>query len=195
MADTIQVPRIGAFVLETLTTGMYTNPLDTLREYVQNSFDSIRQAENSGLLVKGAGRIEMLIDPQKRILRIRDNGLGIPAGLAHSRLMNIGMSEKTIDSNVGFRGIGRLAGIAYSDKLSFRTQFSGEKQLSTLSFNNIGLLKAMSPSMRQVDELLDVVSLNTSYEVQKTKSDAHFFEVAMEGINPERGHFPKMARN
>ncbi|PJA48010.1 MAG: hypothetical protein CO171_08370, partial [Syntrophobacterales bacterium CG_4_9_14_3_um_filter_49_8] len=54
-----RMPRIGAFVLETLTTGMYTNPLDTLREYVQNSFDAIREAERSGLLSNGAGRIEI----------------------------------------------------------------------------------------------------------------------------------------
>ena len=31
-----RTPKIGAFVLETLTTGMYTNPLDSIREYIQN---------------------------------------------------------------------------------------------------------------------------------------------------------------
>jgi len=30
--------RIGAFVLEILTTGMYRNPLDTLREWIWNTF-------------------------------------------------------------------------------------------------------------------------------------------------------------
>lgn len=184
-------PKIGAFVLETLTTGMYTNPLDTLREYIQNSFDSIREAENSCLLAKAAGRIEISIDPQKRSLRIRDNGVGIPAERVLPRLINIGMSEKSIDTNVGFRGIGRLAGVAYCERLSFKTQFSGEKQLSTISFNNTGLLKAMSPSMRQVDELLDVVARNTSHEIQKTKTDAHFFEVILENINSKGDVFLK----
>ncbi|MGO9952188.1 MAG: hypothetical protein ACLPN1_08245 [Dissulfurispiraceae bacterium] len=191
MADATPVPKIGAFVLETLTTGMYTNPLDTLREYVQNSFDSIREAENSGLLARAAGRIEISIDPQKRTLRLRDNGAGIPGAWAFPRLANIGMSEKSIDTSVGFRGIGRLAGIAYCERLSFKTQFSGERELSSISFDNIGLLKAMSPSMRQVDELLDVVARNTSREIQKTKTDAHFFEVLMENINPKGDVFLK----
>jgi hypothetical protein len=41
------VPHIGAFVLETLTLGMYGEPRHTLREYVQNSFDAIRAAQRT----------------------------------------------------------------------------------------------------------------------------------------------------
>jgi len=43
-------PRIGAFVLESLTSGMYTNPMDAIREYIQNSADSIRIAEKFGYI-------------------------------------------------------------------------------------------------------------------------------------------------
>ena len=69
------VPKIGAFVLETLTTGMYTNPMDTIREFVQNAADSIRKAQENDLLAKGEGRIEIKIDPGARTLVVRDNGV------------------------------------------------------------------------------------------------------------------------
>jgi len=49
-------PHIGAFVLETLTLGMYGEPRHTLREYVQNSFDSIRAAQRTRFL-QGRGRV------------------------------------------------------------------------------------------------------------------------------------------
>jgi hypothetical protein len=53
-------PHIGAFVLETLTVGMYGEPRHTLREYVQNSFDSIRSAQRTKYLA-GRGRVDINI--------------------------------------------------------------------------------------------------------------------------------------
>ena len=78
------IPKVGAFVLETLTTGMYTDPFDCIREYIQNASDSIFNAERFSQLEKNNGRIEVSINPQKRTLSIRDNGVGIgPDDLAH----------------------------------------------------------------------------------------------------------------
>lgn len=176
-------PRIGAFVLETLTTGMYINPLDTLREYVQNSFDSIRAAENLKLINKSYGKITIGIDPSKKIATIRDNGAGIPKAEAYSRLVNIGMSDKSIEADAGFRGIGRLAGIAYCKKLVFSTKVKGEAEMSQVTFDCEKLRKSMSPNMRQVKELSQVISSYAEYSQVKEKKEDHYFEVKLEEIN------------
>jgi hypothetical protein len=177
--------KIGAYVLETLTTGMYTNPLDSLREYVQNSFDSIKDAEELGILPGNGGRIDIIIDKEKRSLKIRDNGKGVAVAEIKNLLMNIGMSSKSIESNAGFRGIGRLAGIAYCDRLMFKTQMKDEKEISQLTFNCVELRKSMSASMRQVEELSKIFSGYSDIENYISRKKDHFFEVIMEGINPE----------
>lgn len=176
-------PRIGAFVLETLTTGMYTNPLDTLREYVQNSFDAIRDAERAGTLPNGAGRIEITIDEKSRSVTLRDNGTGISAREVHPRLVNIGMSSKNIQTDAGFRGIGRLAGIAYCNNLTFNTQAEGESDISSVTFDCEELRNAMSPRMKRVKELVDVINSHATIIAEKSRKKDHFFEVRMEGIN------------
>ena len=178
-----KTPRIGAFVLETLTTGMYTNPLDTIREFIQNAADSIRKAEDTGVISKGEGKIEVTIDPVKDTLSIKDNGLGIVSARVQDSLLNIGMSDKKIEVDSGFRGIGRLAAIAYCDKLHFHTSAPDENTLSTVELNCGGLRKSISPAMRQVEELANVVEKNSTSNQEKHQSNVHFFEVVMEGIS------------
>lgn len=175
-------PKIGAFVLETLTTGMYTNPLDTLREFIQNAADSIRAAEEKKLIAKGEGRIEVRLDHKTRTLTVRDNGIGIPQVDVYDRLMNIGMSAKRIETDAGFRGIGRLAGIAYCKTLHFHTTSPTETVASTVEIDCEGLRKAISPAMRQTEELANVMAKNSKTGQERSKADSHFLEVVMEGL-------------
>ena len=136
------VPHIGAFVLETLTLGMYGEPRHTLREYVQNSFDAIRAAQRTRFL-KDRGKVTISISPEA--IKILDNGLGVPADQAWKTLTSVGASKKDRQRDAGFRGIGRLAGMAYCDKLIFRTTFPGETTLTEITFDCAKLLKAMGP--------------------------------------------------
>ncbi|MHC1783975.1 MAG: ATP-binding protein [Anaerolineaceae bacterium] len=184
-----ELPKIGAFVLETLTTGMYTNPLDSIREFVQNASDSIRNAEENKQIKVGEGRIWINSDPKNKKLTIRDNGTGIEVLEAKARLLNIGMSSKKIDVDAGFRGIGRLAGIAYCKNLSFRTTFIGEDKLSVITIDCDALRNAISPSMRQAGELAEVISDNSVTTYEHSKPEEHFFEVILEGILPNASNF------
>lgn len=177
-----ELPKIGAFVLETLTTGMYTNPLDSIREFIQNSSDSIRGAERSSLIKKGEGRIQINISPKDHCLVIRDNGLGIKCDDAKDRLLNIGMSTKRIETDAGFRGIGRLAAAAYCQNLFFRTCYSGENRITTINIDCDGLRKAISPAMRETLELANVIANHSIVTVETTKIDQHFFEVGLDGV-------------
>ena len=53
---------IGKFTLESLTTGMYSEPESCYREYIQNAVDSIDMAIESGLLQLEDSRIEIIVD-------------------------------------------------------------------------------------------------------------------------------------
>lgn len=172
--------RIGAFVLETLTLGMYGEPRHTLREYVQNSFDAIREAKRSKQFTgKGAVRISYL----KNEIRIRDNGAGVSASAAWDTLTSIGASKKDRKNDAGFRGIGRLAGMAYCEKLQFRTSFLGENEVSVITFDAAALLEGMDPDEGGAIELADLLSFNVKLDQSETTNkETHFFEVALIGL-------------
>ncbi|WP_189464965.1 ATP-binding protein, partial [Mesorhizobium sp. M2D.F.Ca.ET.223.01.1.1] len=131
-------PHIGAFVLETLTLGMYGEPRHTIREYVQNSFDSIRAAQRMRYLDE---RGKVTITFHEDAISILDNGLGVPADQAWKVLTSIGASKKDRQRDAGFRGIGRLAGMAYCSELLFRTSFPGETTVSNIRFDCDKLLR------------------------------------------------------
>ncbi len=177
--------RIGGFVLDTLTTGMYTNSLDTVREYVQNSYDAIREAESKGLLAQRAGRIKITVDDKERSLLIEDNGTGIPVDDFVKRLLDIGLSEKDLKSDTGFRGIGRLAGIAYCERLEFSAKASEENVESRLMIDCEKLKHSMSPFDKSDDDLSSLMARNTKIETIPNKSNNHFFRVTMQGISQE----------
>jgi hypothetical protein len=175
------IPYIGAFVLETLTLGMYGEPRHTLREYVQNSFDSIRAAQRTKFLA-GRGRVDISINSEA--ITIRDNGLGVRAALAWSTLTSIGASKKDRQRDAGFRGIGRLAGMAYCDQLTFRTTFPGETLVSTVSFDCRKLLAAMDPDEGGEKELAKLLAEALTFEQREgAESEEHYFEVTLLGLH------------
>lgn len=188
------IVQVGASVLETLTTGMYVEPFDALREYLQNSADAIRAAVPLGVLrANECGRIRITISPNDRSIAIRDNGTGIPAGAVLDKLLDVGVSEKTIGTASGFRGIGRLAGLAYCSRLVFMTRASGENSISTVTFDANKLRECLIPSNARGRTLQDVLlgSCEPDSEIapkKPTKGDEsyheHFFEVRLEGIVP-----------
>ena len=175
------LPHIGAFVLETLTLGMYGEPRHTLREYVQNSFDAIRAAQRTKFL-KDRGVV--LVALGEDAITIRDNGLGVSAVQAWSTLTSIGASKKDRERDAGFRGIGRLAGMAYCDELIFRTTFPGEKIVSTVKFDCTMLLSAMNPDQGGEVELGDLLAQAITHETDPNGAGAsdHFLEVTLRGL-------------
>ena len=75
---------VGKNVLESLTTGMYSNNNVIFREYIQNSTDAIDSAITHGILEKEEHKIDISINTNRREIRIRDNGIGIPSGKLES---------------------------------------------------------------------------------------------------------------
>jgi len=183
MSKTNATPYIGSYVLETLTTGMYGQSENALREYVQNSFDSIRAATRLGIMTKSQGRIDVTLADSDALV-IRDNGVGISTSAAWGTLTSIGASKKDRTKDAGFRGIGRLAGIAFCKKLVFRTKAAEELTESTVTFDCVVLREGMNPdtggSLNLADLLSKAVSLTTSKATSHTE---HFMEVTLSGLD------------
>lgn len=175
---------IGKNVIENLTTGMYDNPLSIYREYIQNAADSIDKALKTGLLKKGDAIIDIFIESDKRAISIKDTACGIPKDKFYKTLSTIADSSKDRTREKGFRGIGRLAGLAYCEKLIFTSSYSGEKFKSIMVWNAKKLREILNDSLKHpsaselIDEIVEVTYVNE-------KPENHFFKVSLEGITSE----------
>ena len=97
---------VGKYTLETLTNGMYSNPLDLYREYIQNAVDSIDEKIKKVEDTVEHYKIDIQIEPLSGTISIRDNGEGIAFNIAEKSLVDIGNSDKDKKKSRGFRGIG-----------------------------------------------------------------------------------------
>jgi hypothetical protein len=180
-----QPPHIGKHTLETLTTGMYKNPYDALREYVQNSADSFEKGVNEGSLVASDTEVAITIDPRAKTICLKDNGIGMTRRQAQISLRSVGSSEKLGEKLRGFRGIGRLGGLGYCDELLFRTKATGEGKVSIQRWDAAALreqLRSRSRDHKSMADVIDEVSTDYAEEFTGDLGD-HFFEVVMRGVH------------
>lgn len=173
---------IGKYTLESLTAGMYSSPKDLYREYIQNSVDAIDQAIAAGFINHQQAKIMIHIDKQNRVITLEDNGIGIDTENAVKKLTDIGNSNKVYSVNRGFRGIGRLAGLSYCDKLSFVTSYKGEAKKISLTFDCVRLKELLIPGQYTEYDLSAVISEVTSIKITPEVSNKHYFKVMMEGV-------------
>ena len=176
---------IGSRILDVLTTGMYPDALDAIREYIQNSFDAIRRAEYVEILKPNFGEVEISIDAGERVVTIRDNGIGIPKAEAGTTLLSIGASKKKIGDDAGFRGIGRLAGLAYCEKLVFTTASNNEPCETELTFDAAAIRRSISPisSSDDIETAAELLTRRTKTRNKDRKPGLPFFEVKLIGVN------------
>lgn len=161
---------IGGEILPILTTGLYRNVLDTVREYVQNSIDAEAQ------------KLSIVINPD--LITISDDGIGMTFEEAR-KAIKLGISEKNPLKNVGFRGIGIYSAFNLCDELHIYTRSRLEDQCNIIHFNFKGMREALikdqeerkrgNPSHLYLERLLedtvyvDIDSSNT-VKSQGTKS-------------------------
>ena len=79
---------MGKYVLESISTGMYDNPLMAIREYIQNSVDAI-DALGEHNESRELACIDITIDGRGRSLKIKDTGKGIPSWKAPAVLHDL----------------------------------------------------------------------------------------------------------
>lgn len=178
---------IGKYTLESLTNGMYASPFDMYREYIQNSVDSCDDAVEAGIEIADKLAIDITIDETAKKVTIRDNGCGVRANEAVGTLLDIGNSQKSRISSRGFRGIGRLAGLSYCEKLTFRTSYLGEDIATVIEFNATLLKELLLPGMHESVSVKDVISQIVAIKTEKETARRRYFQVELEGVWEEAG--------
>jgi len=111
---------IGGEILPILTTGLYRDSLDALREYIQNAIDA------------SARKIELIIDPDT--VAVIDDGTGMTSETAR-RAIRLGISDKNPLQSVGFRGIGIYSGFNLCDSLEIFTKAAHQKNGYYIKFD------------------------------------------------------------
>ncbi len=177
---------VGKNVLESLTTGMYSDNRIVYREYIQNASDSIDRAVRDGTLAKEEANIDITINVNRREIRIRDNGTGIPAKRVHSQLGDIGKSAKNYKEQRGFRGIGRLGGLGYCEEVKFITSAINEPNKTIVTWDCAELRQMLQPHVEPDLDVVEVVRRVTKESTETEAKEAHYFEVILTGI--DKGH-------
>ena len=168
-------PLVGVDILGLITSGMYSDPLAVYREYIQNAVDSIHDAG-----IAEPGRIEILIAREDRRVTIRDNGPGLSLSEAKMALIPIANSKKRGEWHRGFRGIGRLVGLAFGESVTFLTRSGAETPVVRVSWDGGRLRRGIKAG----DSLESVFENSVKVEtVAGNGYPARFFEVSIEGVS------------
>lgn len=174
---------VGKNILDNLTTGMYSDSKVIYREYIQNACDQIDLAISMGILTASEGVVDIFIDTKKRYISIKDNATGVREAEFVEDVGDIANSNKEIGKNKGFRGIGRLCGLAYCKSLKFTTSYLGESVKSIMTCNAQKMREMLVENKKYtLDEIWDEI---ITYSTETEKSEDHYFEVEMIEINKE----------
>lgn len=174
---------VGKNILDNLTTGMYSDSKVIYREYIQNACDQIDSAISLGILADDEGYVDIFIDSKKRYISIKDNATGVRAEDFIEDVGDIANSNKQIGKNKGFRGIGRLCGLAYCKTLKFTTSYLGQSTKSIMTCD-AQKMRAMLVENKKytLDEIWDAI---ITYSTETELESEHYFEVEMFDINKE----------
>ena len=165
---------VGADILNLVTTGMYHTPLAIYREYIQNCADAIE-----GSTWSDRGRVEISINAAERNVKIRDNGPGLTHTEAKRELIPIARSRKRRGVDRGFRGIGRLSGLAFADRVTFRTRARGTQPVTEITWDG-STLRANAVGGADPGQIIqNCVGVS---RIEGTTWPDRFFEVQIEHV-------------
>jgi len=188
MSTNDETPVIGKHILSTLTIGMYQDPRMIYREYIQNSADQIDTLSEDELQDKLRQTIVIDIDEKKREVVITDRATGIPQKEFRERLLNVADSHKDPSKNKGFRGIGRLAGLNYCQKLIFESTAEGETTISRLEMDGGAMIRILHDTTDRslAGEVIKKIS-KVSYQKDAAKDYDCWFKVILEDVRTDVG--------
>ena len=158
---------IGAEILPILTTGLYRDTLDTLREYIQNAIDA--QCKH----------LEVIIDPDT--VTVADDGFGMTFEEA-KKALRLGISEKNPLENVGFRGIGIYSAFNLCDNLDIYTRSDLESACYVVRFNFKNIRKALQEEQERRKQ-----DKPPSLYLEKLLKDSVYVEVDSDNTQSEHG--------
>ncbi len=175
MSDTkVPASGVGGDILGLVTTGMYRSPLSIYREYLQNAADAIGSISNPD-----DGRVEIAIHPAERRVAIRDNGRGLSYQDAVRDLIPIAQSRKLRGIDRGFRGIGRLSGLAFAESVSFYTRSVASQPVTRITWSGSALRAGAIQTTRTEHLIRECVDVST---LDGGNWPDHFFEVEIVNV-------------
>jgi molecular chaperone HtpG len=172
--------KTGARLLETLTSALYADPIVVFREYVQNAIDSFITSSQQRDF-----KIDINLSFNDRKIIIRDNGDGISNSSFDNTMMSLGKSSKK-GIQIGFRGIGRLAGLSFCDKLQFRNRDNQNGTLQNFSLDGKEYRKILSEidgGSLSLDDVMERIKSSSTQE--NSDSEEWSFEVALLDVSDE----------
>ena len=176
-------PIVGKDILELLSSGMYVDPRTLFRELIQNSADAIDAAFDANLFRDGElGRIDVVLDPETRSVRIRDNGVGLSAARAEAVLTAFGASAKRGTPARGSRGVGRFAAFGYAQSVVFKTKAAGERVSTEIRWDCRRLKVALADPLYDGDLRQLVRDVVTVAVEEESNRALHYFEVLLERV-------------
>jgi hypothetical protein len=116
-----------------LSSDLYPRKLEVIREYIQNASDALDSFAYIGNWLHDSTTPQIKVSIQGRSLLIWDNGLGMDAQDIE-KLKRVAYSEKKAGAEAGYKGIGRLAGIAVAQKLLISSTSYGDSLLHKFEF-------------------------------------------------------------
>lgn len=166
---------IGGELIAILSKGLYTNPLDCLREYAQNGVD----ARATTITLKITGNTVMIFDD------------GVGMGLAELlEAKKFGLSPKSIVQHVGFRGIGIYSGFDLCRRLVVTSKRAGAAAVFRLFFEFAKMKEQLERERNDPDairtSLVDLLTAHTTVSRIDDAPDAdHYTTVELRDIQPE----------
>ncbi|CAN5863811.1 hypothetical protein BH23GEM7_BH23GEM7_30710 [soil metagenome] len=167
---------IGGELIAILSQGLYTNPLDCLREYVQNAVDA------------DAGSVTLKVTGNSVIIMDDGDGMGLDDILDARRF---GLSGKWLMQHVGFRGIGIYSGFDLCRRLRITSTKRGEESANILVFE-FADMRAQLNGERQAQagdaektSLIDLLSEHTKIgrDPSPEPADSHYTIVELQDIS------------
>ena len=163
----------GAGLLGLVTTGMYNDPLSMYREYIQNSADAVAGSSFS------SATVDITIDVKERRIGIRDNGPGLSREDAVNRLVPVGRSDKRLGTDRGFRGVGRLAGLAFAKAVCFTTRAGADQTVTRITWHSDRLPELTTTESELEQAILDCVDVEV---LPDSDFPEHFFDVEIRDV-------------
>jgi hypothetical protein len=174
--------RVSKDIFELLSIAMYPDPLALYREYIQNAADAVEQGIREGIYSgRTSPRIDVVIDVDKRNVKIRDNGVGISNRDFVGILTALGGSAKRGTKARGFRGVGRLAGLGFCQELVMSSKSVSDTQVYQLTWD-CKKLKHLLRDPQCKEDLNGVARQIVKLTHSPAKGDEHFFEVELRNV-------------
>ena len=165
---------VGPSILGLVTSGIYDDPLAIYREYIQNAVDEL--SPQNGV----EGKVEITINPRQKRVSICDNGPGLTYQECLEDLVPISQSKKCLGRDRGFRGIGRLSGLAFAESVTFLTRASGRDPVTRIVWSRTGLADRNNSTQATEQGFQNWVNVETLDDLDYPE---HFFSVEIDGVS------------